>query len=243
MSLLRYVDRRSDAHGGWWGSGSATRTWRSARAPAGCRVPGGTDSTRNNRVGVDAVVETDILAAMKRCSIVPALLLVACIVFGDGAEMWRGLVVFDEHRCSDYDRGDYPYDQDVEPLIAQNLRGWWSPYDGTLFNDRGESQIDHIVALAEAHDSGLCDANSEMRKQFSSDLDNLALATRSLNSSKGARDAAGWQPAHNRCWFAGRVLAVRLEYGLTIDRVEAKALDAILRECRIEHVLRPLPVP
>ena len=172
----------------------------------------------------------------------PALLLVAGVVFGDGAEMWRGLVVAEEHRCSEYDRGDYAYDQDVELLIAQNLRGWWSPHDGTLFTDRGESQIEHIVALAEAHDSGLCDADSETRRGFSSDLDNLALATRSLNSSKGARDAAEWQPEHNRCWFAGRILAVRLEYGLTIDRAEANALEDILRGCSIEHVLRPQPL-
>lgn len=170
---------------------------------------------------------------------VPALLLVAGAAFGDGAEMWRGLVVAEEHRCSEYDRGDYAYDQDLEPLIAQNLRGWWSPYDGTQFTDSGGSQIDHIVALAEAHDSGLCGVDSEARKGFSSDLDNLALATRSLNSSKGARDAAGWQPEHNRCWFAGRVLAVRIEYGLTVDRAEADALDDLLRGCSIEHVLRP----
>ena len=85
--------------------------------------------------------------AVRTSLIWPCLLLVACVAFGDGAEMWRGLVIADEARCSEYDRGDYSYDQDVEPLIAQNLGGWWSPYDGTSFTDRGESQIEHIRSL------------------------------------------------------------------------------------------------
>ena len=47
------------------------------------------------------------------------------------------------------------------------------------------------------------------------------------------------EPDHNRCWFAGRVLAVKLEYGLTVYTQEAAALEAMLEGCRIEQVLRP----
>ena len=50
---------------------------------------------------------------------------------------------------------------------------------------------------------------------------------------------AEWQPKHNLCWFAGRVLAVKLEYGLTVNPQEAAALEAMLEGCSIEHVLRP----
>ena len=42
---------------------------------------------------------------------------------------------------------------------------------------------------------------------------------------------AGDTPELNRCWFAKTVIAVRQEYGLTIDRREADALDAVLAEC------------
>ena len=44
-------------------------------------------------------------------------------------------------------------------------------------------------------------------------------------------DAAEWQPAQNRCWFAVRVIAVRQRYALTIDRREADALDQVLAGC------------
>ena len=48
-----------------------------------------------------------------------------------------------------------------------------------------------------------------------------------------AKDAADWFPEHNRCWFAGRVLAVKLEYGLSVDPQEAAALEAVLKACSI----------
>ena len=37
--------------------------------------------------------------------------------------------------------------------------------------------------------------------------------------------------SNDRCWFAATIVAVRREYGLTIDRREAAALDTVLREC------------
>ena len=137
-----------------------------------------------------------------------------------------------ECRCTPYDRDDYPYPQSVEARIADRLGGMFSPYDGTRFSNLRESDIEHIIAVSEAHDSGLCAASAAVRRRFSSELDNLTLATPRLNrNEKGARDAAEWLPARNRCWFAATIVAVRREYGLTIDRRETAALDAVLREC------------
>ena len=44
-------------------------------------------------------------------------------------------------------------------------------------------------------------------------------------------DAAQWLPPMNRCWFAARIVAVRLKYRLTVDRREAGALERILSGC------------
>ena len=70
----------------------------------------------------------------------------------------RDLTVAPEHRCTSYDRDDYPYPQSIEAQIAARLGGMWSPYDGTRFDSLRESDIEHIVAVSEAHDSGLCAA-------------------------------------------------------------------------------------
>ena len=118
----------------------------------------------------------------------------------------------------------------------------WSPYDGTRFESLRESDIEHIIAVSEAHDSGLCAASAAVRRRFASDLDNLTLATPRLNrNEKGARDAAEWLPARNRCWFAATIVAVRQKYNLTIDRREADALDRILASCESFRLITPEP--
>ena len=147
-------------------------------------------------------------------------------------ERWRGLVVAPECRCTPYDRDDYDYPQSVERQIAERLGGMWSPYDGTRFESLSDSDIEHIIAVSEAHDSGLCAASLAVRARFARDLDNLTLATPRLNRhEKVARDAAEWLPERNHCWFAATIIAVRQEYGLTVDRREADALDAVLEGC------------
>ena len=76
-------------------------------------------------------------------------------------------------------------------------------------------------------------------RHFARDLDNLTLATGRLKRhEKVAKDAAGRQPKHNQRWFAGRVLAVKVEYGLTFDPQQRDALEAMSEGCRIEHVVR-----
>ena len=79
-----------------------------------------------------------------------------------GGETWRGLVVAAEDRCSVYVRDDYG-PAAAEEDIAKNWGGWWSPYDGTEFPNQ-ESDREHIVAVAEAHDSGLCAAAVDTRQ-------------------------------------------------------------------------------
>ena len=145
---------------------------------------------------------------------------------------WRGLTVAPEDRCSPYDSDDYSYPQSVEDDIVRELGGIFSPYTCESFDSDTETDIEHIVARSEAHDSGLCRAENATRLQFARDLDNLTLASPSLNrSQKSDKDAAEWMPDQNRCWFAQTVIDVRLEYGLTIDRAEADALDRMLAGC------------
>ena len=107
-----------------------------------------------------------------------------------------------------------------------------SPYTGEVFASTRETDIEHIIALSEAHDSGLCAAGASTRRQFARDMLNVKLASLAVNrTQKGAKDAAEWIPAKNVCWFADRVIAVRNKYNLTIDTREAAALDQLLRQC------------
>ena len=146
---------------------------------------------------------------------------------------WRGLLVAPEDRCSPYDSDDYPYSQSVENHIVEAMNGLiYGPYTGTHFEDTRQTDIEHIVARSEAHDSGLCAADAETKKRFASDLLNLTLASPEVNRhQKSAKDTAEWLPDLNQCWFADRVVQVRQEYQLTIDETEAAALETVLSGC------------
>ena len=149
---------------------------------------------------------------------------------------WRGLVVAPEDRCAPYDRDDYRYPQSVEVDIIAELGDIFSPYTCARFGSRWETEIEHMVAVSEAHDSGLCAADRETKRRFASELRNLTLAAPVVNRGKGAKDAADWLPETNRCWFAGRVVEVRRAYALTIDVREANALEAVLSNCSAPDV-------
>ena len=160
------------------------------------------------------------------------------------AGSWRGLTIAPEDRCSPYDSDDYSYPQSVEDDIVRDLGGIYSPYTCESFDSDTETDIEHIVARSEAHDSGLCRADDATRTQFARDLLNLTLASPSLNrSQKSDKDAAEWMPDQNQCWFAQTVVDVRLKYGLTIDQAEADAIDQMLAGCTSTAISCDIPQP
>ncbi len=161
--------------------------------------------------------------------------LIAGVVHAEDGQTWNGLVVAPEHRCSPYNYRDYHYPQSVEPRIVSAIGKVYGPYTGRCFAGIRQTDIEHIVARSEAHDSGLCAVDRAMRRRFASDLLNLTLASPKVNrcskSGKCAKDAAEWMPDMNQCWFAALIIKVRRKYGLTIDRREADALEQVLSSC------------
>ena len=114
----------------------------------------------------------------------------------------------------------------------RELGAVYGPYTETCFDSTRDTDIEHIVATSEAHDSGLCAADRATRARFAQDLRNLTLASPKVNRHhKSGKDAGEWIQDRNRCWFAGRVLEVKRAYDLTVDRREAAALEQILRGC------------
>ncbi len=64
------------------------------------------------------------------------------------------------------------------------------------------------MARSEAHLSALCAVPAAVKRQLANDLLNIALADPVVNRfEKVEKDAAGWLPLLNRCWFADRVLS------------------------------------
>ena len=154
------------------------------------------------------------------------------------AETWRGLQVCEEQSRDGYDRdafgtGYRSLEDDIIAALPATMRAAgqvYTPYSCLAFDIAADgtaaTDIEHIVALAEAHDSGIAD---DRRRDIASDLDNLTIADPTVNrSQKSDRDAAGWMPDRHGRWFAQQVIGVKLEYGLSVDRAERDALEALL---------------
>lgn len=154
------------------------------------------------------------------------------------------LVVAPENRCSPYDSDSYPYSQSVEAQIVSRMGGRiYGPYTGTTFGSTRETDIEHIVAKSEAHDSGLCRAGAGTRRTFSNDLLNLTLASPNVNRhQKSGKDFAEWRPALNACWFADTIINVKFKYGLTVDNRERAALERTLLGCSSVDMVFRAPV-
>lgn len=156
---------------------------------------------------------------------------------------WNGLTVEPENRCSPYDKSEqYPYPQSVEDVIVEDMGGVvYGPYTGRYFDNDRETDIEHIVAASEGHDSGLCNASASERIQFATDPLNLTLAAPEINrcssTGKCGLDPAEWMPEKNKCWFASRVVAVKKKYDLSVDEAEAKALETVLSSCNSNDMI------
>jgi hypothetical protein len=104
---------------------------------------------------------------------------------------------------------------------------WISYYDHTTFRDASKLDIDHLVPLAEAWDSGAKKWNSDTRKRYANDLADprtLVAVSAHSNRSKGDRDPADWMPTYGKCAYVRQWVAVKIRWNLNVNRSEKRAL-------------------
>jgi hypothetical protein len=96
-------------------------------------------------------------------------------------------------------------------------------------------QIDHVVALSDAWQTGAQQWSAERRLAFANDPLNLQATDGATNQAKGDSDAASWLPPNRayRCTYASRQIQVKAAYGLWVTPAEHDALADVLRSCGI----------
>lgn len=142
------------------------------------------------------------------------------------------LTIAPENRCAPYDSEDYSYTASVElqSVIRQGFMG--DPYIGERLDNIGQTDIEHIVARSEAHDSGMCGRGADAKRAFARDLLNLTTSIPEVNrNEKSDKDAAEWMPIKNHCWYISRIIQVKSKWGLSVDQAEHDALDLALEYC------------
>ncbi|WP_432548237.1 GmrSD restriction endonuclease domain-containing protein [Kineococcus sp. SYSU DK004] len=119
------------------------------------------------------------------------------------------------------------------------------PYSGrTIAFERGPDtssavQVDHVVALSDAWQTGAQAWDTAERTAFANDPLNLLAVDGPLNQAKGDADAATWLPPVRsfRCPYVARQIAVKASYGLWVKPAERDAMAEVLAGCPGE----PLP--
>lgn len=111
---------------------------------------------------------------------------------------------------------------------------WFSYYDRTYWTDPSDVDIDHLVPLAEAWDSGAKRWKAGTRDRYANDLRDyrtLVAVTDNVNASKGDQDIAEWLPQYSRCRYARQWVAVKIRWHLTVNRPEKRKLRALASRC------------
>lgn len=114
------------------------------------------------------------------------------------------------------------------------------PYSGTTINfvkgvtSSMDVQIDHVVALSNAWQTGAFKLTLEKRTALANDPDNLLAVQGRLNSQKGDGDAATWLPPLKsiRCAYVTKQIIVKAKYGLWVTAPEKAAMLNVLSKCK-----------
>ncbi|TFC52928.1 HNH endonuclease [Cryobacterium sp. TMT1-21] len=126
-----------------------------------------------------------------------------------------------------------------------------APYTGrTVAFVRGETtstlvQIDHLVALSNAWQTGAQQLTQDQRIALANDPVNLLASDGASNSQKSDGDAATWLPAASsfRCEYVARQISVKAAYGLWVAPAEHDAMARVLAACPDQQAYADTPAP
>ncbi len=119
---------------------------------------------------------------------------------------------------------------------------WRSHYDGVVVERSQELEVDHLVSLKEAWDSGAWSWTRDQRSAFSNDLRDgrgLRAVTIASNRSKGDKDPSNWVPSDRRavCGYPTDWVAVKLRWKLAMDESERGRIANLLEsDCQGQRI-------
>ena len=110
------------------------------------------------------------------------------------------------------------------------------PYTGmTIEFAKGSSdiQIDHVVAISNAWQTGAANLTRELRVQLANDPLELIAVQGDANQQKSDGDAATWLPSNKgfRCQYVARQIAIKQKYSLWVTSAEKQAILDVLSGC------------
>ncbi len=121
-------------------------------------------------------------------------------------------------------------------VTCGNLSGgrWYSYYDRVSWTNPSDIDIDHMVPLAEAWDSGARNWTAAQRQAYANDLGDsrsLVGVTDNVNQAKGDQDVAEWLPTYDKCRYLREFVAVKIRWRLSVNSTEKTAMQDLAAGC------------
>ena len=118
--------------------------------------------------------------------------------------------------------------------IVKDTGKWYSMYDAVTVTNFSALDVDHMVPLAEAWDSGAKEWDIARREVYANDMGDpisLIAVTASTNRSKSDQDPAEWLPAKDVCVYIKNWVQVKVRWSLTVDENELKVIRETNAKC------------
>lgn len=129
-----------------------------------------------------------------------------------------------------------------DSLIAKKSRDcvvdsglWHDPYTGTIFKKANDLDIDHMVALEDAHRSGALSWTKEEKKAYSNylkDKGHLIAVSKSENRKKGSKGPEEYLPPNNQFKeeYCRIYVRIKVRFGLTSNSKQLLFLQNMFME-------------
>ena len=133
----------------------------------------------------------------------------------------------------------------VDPYKCKVIAGdWVSPYDGARWSDPTDIDIDHVVALKEAWDSGAWAWSAATRNAYANDTTDrrtLLAVTDNVNQQKSDKDPSNWVPPLKSylCTYLGNWISVKARWNLSMDQSEWGRIKNLLNSSCAGLVIAP----
>jgi len=204
---------------------------------------GGTDATNS-----DEAVEEEVVEPTKVSTPATTTLLMTLV----------GNLEVEQEVANGYDRDLFKHWSDAdgdgcnaryEVLIEESLTPvkvssgcklsggtWISAFDLLETSDPSKFDVDHMVPLKEAWDSGAWAWDAKTREAYANDLDydmSLIAVSASSNRSKSDRDPADWLPTNKDYWceYITAWVQVKTRWSLSMDRAEKAKIEDVAEDC------------